>query len=184
MVRSYTDQLCVILKIRDLLTTLAHIFEVKVDGILDVRQGFIVAVTLTDAAGKGDAFSDPEFPFSMNQYLHAVECGLVSVMIPSLKKDDLVIMDFVNNAVFLGDTTRPGIVTEVFQRLRFSNAFERVAFDMVHQTEYALGYAAVVLCPMKQVFKELILNDGFALFRRGGLLLFRQGPTPFAIHLR
>jgi hypothetical protein len=99
-------------------------------------------------------------------------------VILSLEEIDGIIGDAVYEAVLLSDSPGPAAAEHVFQRFGFSNAFERVSHDRIHQIKYSQRDSALVFDPKSEVLKKLGLKYGnsFSLsLHRASLSVRRMG---------
>lgn len=85
-------------------------------------------------------------------------------MIASLEKVDAIHLSQVHATVFLGDTPRPHVRAQVFQRFGFPNAAKGFLEDRLHQIQQTFGGAPVGLDPVAQIRSELGLEDGQPLW--------------------
>lgn len=88
-----------------------------------------------------------------------------SVVVSALKEVESIVTHQVDEAMLLGDSTRPDVGTEVPDRLGLADTREGVTadgFDEVHDLQ---GHTTIRLNPKPQVFAELVLEDGGARSR-------------------
>ena len=83
-------------------------------------------------------------------------------MISSLKKIDTVVANEVNEAMFLGKTTRPDSGGEIFEWFGFANACKWIAHDGLDQVERTHGGLTVDFDPVAKVFPKFRLEDSFS----------------------
>src|SRR5947209_1410681 len=76
-----------------------------------------------------------------------------SVVVPTRQNSDLLLLDLVDQAVFLVDPLRPATRQLVLEWLGFANAAERVVLGLLDQPKEAKGLLAVVLNPPSQVLE-------------------------------
>ncbi len=99
-------------------------------------------------------------------------------MIPCLKEIDTGIFHEIHNTVFLSEPSRPHTGAEIFQRLRLSDAAERIAENRLDESKCTESSLAVGLDPVLQVFSEFRMKDCVAGGFYGELILFRQTRSP------
>jgi len=78
-------------------------------------------------------------------------------VVVALEEIDLI-GDAVDEAVVLSDSPGPTAAEHVFQRFGFSEAFERVPHDRVHQIKDSPRDSAPVFDPKSEILKKLRLK--------------------------
>lgn len=66
--------------------------------------------------------------------------------------------------MLLRETTRPRARSEMFERFRLADASEWIPKNRLDQSEYAKRNFAVCFDPELEIFTELRMKNGFALF--------------------
>ena len=69
-------------------------------------------------------------------------------MVPGLKKIDALSAHGVDQPMLFGDPPRPRPREYVFQRLRFTDALERIPHNRLHQVENPKPHATIRLHPV------------------------------------
>ena len=92
-----------------------------------------------------------------------------SVVVAPHQEVDTVVADQVDEAMFLGDPSRPDVGPEMLDGFGLSDALERVAHDGFNEFEESKSSLSIRLHPELKVLPELVLEDGNARSRRGVL---------------
>ena len=112
------------------------------------------------------------------RYLPA--CRRSSVVIARLEEVHRVFRDQIDDAVLLGEPTRPGSGEKMLQRLRLSDPREWLAQDGLNQVEGAQRHLSIRLYPVTKVLAKFRLEYGDARTHWLAPLasLTCQGPRP------
>ena len=71
-------------------------------------------------------------------------------------------INFINNTLLIGYSSRPTTAVLMFQCLRLANSAERVLADAVHQFNDAFKNFGMFFCPFVQMLRSLHLNNDVA----------------------
>jgi hypothetical protein len=97
-------------------------------------------------------------------------------MISGLEKINLVVMDEINDPVFLGNSSRPQTRSQIFDGLGFPNSLKRIVHNSFDQFQNSQGNFAIRCNPKLQVFSEFRLKDGVSeYFLRGSMFSSLHG---------
>lgn len=94
-----------------------------------------------------------------------------SVVVARLQEVDSCVRDKVDDAMLLGQSTRPRSCGEVLERFRFSDAVKWIAHDRFNEIECSEGDLSVGIDPVAEVFSKFRLEDGVPALLRHDLLL-------------
>lgn len=101
--------------------------------------------------------------------------GSVSVMITGLEEVHFVLINTVNDTVFLREPSGPRVARQMLEWFGFSFAFKRAPDAVLNKFKSAGSHLAVMFDPMRQVFPEGFAEDGNPSF----LGLAGQSFVPF-----
>lgn len=99
-------------------------------------------------------------PGAQALYIAVQQSG--SVVIAGLWKIDAILGSPVDQTMLLGDPSRPATGEQIFQRLGFAGASERVWQDGLDQLQYSQGDAPFGFDPVTKVLPKIRMEDRFA----------------------
>ena len=84
------------------------------------------------------------------------------IVVTGLEKVDPIILNEVNDSVFLGKSARPCFGGKILKRFRLTYAGERITHNGFHQFECTQRNLPICSNPILQVLAELFLKYGVA----------------------
>ncbi len=94
-----------------------------------------------------------------------LEFNIISVVIPGLEKLDTSVTDEIDDAVFLGQPSRPDVRRQVFQRFGPAGPREGIAQNCFDEADHPERRFTVGLPPASQVLEKLRLGNRFTILR-------------------
>lgn len=95
-------------------------------------------------------------------------------MVPGLKKVYAALTHYVDETMFLRQSTGPSARCQVFQGLGLTNTLERIAHNGIDQIESAQSHLPIRFNPITEVLQKLGLKDGRSSGRNRRTTGFRR----------